>query len=63
MEFHSKRDYLNFSLFTFVALIAIFNPTTVHLLKVLCVLALITIFFFAMKTHTATIKRITLNML
>lgn len=57
MVFHSKRDYLNFSLFTFGMLMAIFNPTTVPSLKVLCVLAVITIFFFAMMTHTATINK------
>ena len=57
MEFHSKREYLYFFSITFFALISIFNPTTVPLLKVLCALTLITVFFFAMTTYTATINK------
>ena len=57
MEFHSKRDYLLLSLLTFSQLIAIFNPTTVPSLKVLCVLALILVFFFTLTTYTATINK------
>ncbi|MEK4700201.1 hypothetical protein MKX47_11440 [Solibacillus sp. FSL R7-0668] len=57
MAFHSKRDYLNLSIVTFMTLIAIFNPTTVLSLKVLCVLAFLTVFFFAMMTRTATINK------
>ena len=57
MEFHSKKEYLYFALFTFVQLMAIFNPTTVPSLKVLCVLGSITVFFFAMTTHTVSINK------
>ena len=57
MEFHSKRDYLYFSMFTLVQLMAIFNPTTVSSLKVLCVLALILVFYVAMTTHTVMMKK------
>ena len=61
MEFHSKRDYLYFSIFAFAQLIAIFNPTTVSSLKVLCVLALIQVFFFTLTTYTATINKDTIQ--
>lgn len=57
MEFHSKRDYLYFSIFALTQLIAIFNPTTVSSLKVLCVLFLIMIFYFTMTTHTVIINK------
>ena len=57
MEFHSKQEYLYFLSITFLALITIFNPSTVPSLKVLCVLTSITVFFFAMTTYTATINK------
>ena len=57
MEFHSKRDYLYFSGLAVAQLLAIFNPTIVFSLKVLCVLALITVFYFSMTTHTVIIKK------
>ena len=57
MEFHSKRDYLLLSLLTFAQLMAIFNPTIGPALTVLCVLALITVFYFTITTHTATINK------
>lgn len=57
MEFHSKRDYLYFWIFSLTQLLAIFNPTIVSSLKVLCVLALILVFYFAMTTHTVIINK------
>ncbi len=57
MTYHSKRDYLNFFLVTFLAIVAFFNPVTVPTLKVLCVLASIFTFYFAMTIYTATIDR------
>ena len=56
-EFHSKRDYLYFSIFAFAQLMPILNPTTVSSLKVLCVLGLVMIFYFTMTTHTVIINK------
>lgn len=57
MVYHSKRDYLNCFTVTFLAVVAFFNPTTVTTLKVLAVLAAISVFFVAMTTYTATIEK------
>ena len=57
MVYHSKRDYLNCSIVTFMAVVAVFNPTTVTTLKFLCVLAAISVFFVTMTTYTATIEK------
>ena len=57
MEFHSKRDYLYFSMFALTQLMPIFNPTTVSSLKVLCVLFLIMMFYFTMTTYTVIINK------
>lgn len=57
MEFHSKREYLHFLTFTFMGIIAIFNPTTVSAIKILFALVFITVFYFTMTIHTATIKK------
>jgi hypothetical protein len=56
MTFHSKKDYLNFSLVTLTGIIAFFNPNTVTSLKVVCVLAAISVFYVLMNTFTVTIE-------
>ena len=56
MTFHYKKDYLYFSLVTFVAITSVLNPTIVTGLKVLSILAVMLAFYFEMNTFTVTIE-------